>query len=81
MVTVTMVKTATRALWKYLVWRRCKRVSMLEHDKRLGECLQCVHLKYTNAPWKPFAVKCRLCGCYINLKTWCIDEKCPDERW
>lgn len=75
------VFTALRALYKYLVWRKCARVFPEVKQARMGECLGCEFVTW-NHTWLSFMrFKCEICGCYLRLKTWCIDEKCPLEKW
>lgn len=41
---------------------------------RLSICETCPH-------FKPKVRKCRLCGCFMDLKTTLAKAKCPDGRW
>ena len=81
MVTLTMIKTAFRALWRYVVWRKCKKVEPKIRDKRMHRCYECAELKWIDVPWFSFRLKCSVCGCFVRLKVWCIDEKCPVGKW
>lgn len=76
-----MAKSAFKALYKYLVWRKCQHVSKGVMRKRKWDCLACRHIKRYNVPFEVFHLKCTKCSCFINLKVWCIDETCPIGRW
>jgi hypothetical protein len=42
-------------------------------EKRLSTCETC--------PYKMHGNRCKLCGCFIILKSGIISESCPDGRW
>ena len=43
-------------------------------ESRLAICNECPFFNKTFA-------KCRICGCFMKLKTTLQDATCPDERW
>jgi hypothetical protein len=43
-------------------------------DKRLRICNGCVNL------FKPTG-NCKLCGCFVKVKTKLKNQKCPIEKW
>jgi tetratricopeptide (TPR) repeat protein len=49
-----------------------KRVDAATHQKRLETCAACPH--YTG-------LRCRLCGCFTNVKAWLPHEDCPIGKW
>jgi NAD-dependent SIR2 family protein deacetylase len=82
MVTPKMMISAVRALWKYVVWRKCKKVVWNVMNRRLYKCYHCPKMEHTIlSRWYSFGVRCSVCGCFIRLKVWCIDEKCPVGKW
>ncbi len=76
-----MVKSALFALYRYIVWRRCQRVNPEIRSIRFRECLLCKYISHKPHIFQFMRFRCIECGCYVNLKTWCIDEKCPMGRW
>lgn len=42
--------------------------------ERMDICLKCEHLFH---PTKT----CKKCGCFMGLKTWARDLKCPIDKW
>jgi hypothetical protein len=49
-------------------------VSAEVKNARLATCSACEHF---NAPTK----QCRLCGCYMTVKTQFSNMRCPEGRW
>jgi hypothetical protein len=43
-------------------------------ESRLAICRTCEH-------FKPKLEKCRLCGCFMRLKTELENARCPIEKW
>lgn len=81
MVRWTQVKFVLTALYKYLIWRKCEKVSPRVRADRILVCNTCPHLVRNIKVFHPFDHKCLVCGCYLKLKTWCIDETCPENKW
>ena len=75
------IKTACVALYQWLVWRKCKRVDKLTREYRLSICVTCPEFRYVMGGPNWMKYKCHHCGCYLKLKTWCIDQKCNLEKW
>lgn len=50
------------------------RASQSEIERRLAICKTCEH--FVDNP-----MKCRKCGCYLNLKTRLETEHCPIGKW
>jgi hypothetical protein len=51
-------------------------VDQAEQDRRLEICQKCDH-------YEPCAIRCKLCGCNLNLKTRLQSEtgQCPAGKW
>lgn len=58
--------------WYKFVKRGCELLPRESRDARLAKCKACDKLKHS---------RCQVCGCWVSLKTWCIDEKCPINLW
>ena len=43
-------------------------------ERRLAICNECPFFNKT-------FMKCRICGCFMKLKTTLLDASCPDHRW
>lgn len=50
------------------------KVSTEVREERLNICLSCDKL------YKPTR-SCKLCGCFMTLKTWMPAQKCPINKW
>jgi len=68
---ITMLFTFLRALY-YFLKRGCETLPKAKRDERLAMCKRCIHLKDH---------RCQLCGCWVALKTYCVDEHCPEIQW
>jgi len=66
------VKAAANELWEKNFAKY--KVSDEIQKERLNICLDCKHLK-------PTINQCQLCGCFMNMKTWMPDQKCPIDKW
>lgn len=42
--------------------------------ERFDICLDCENLK-------PTINQCQICGCFMNIKTWMPNQKCPIDKW
>lgn len=43
-------------------------------EERLNTCLDCEELfRPTNT--------CKMCGCFMDIKTWMPSQKCPMDKW
>ncbi|AGS80755.1 hypothetical protein LEP1GSC050_0015 [Leptospira phage vB_LbrZ_5399-LE1] len=51
--------------------------SMSESSSRLKECLLCEHLKESIK----YAEQCRVCNCFVRLKTKIQSQSCPKGKW
>lgn len=51
-----------------------EKVSPEVRESRYNICLSCEKLY---APTKT----CRLCGCFMNIKTWMPNQNCPVNKW
>lgn len=49
-----------------------RRVDAPTHAARSEQCARCRHLDGT---------RCRLCGCFADVKAWLPHEDCPVGRW
>jgi hypothetical protein len=49
-----------------------KTVPAAVQQQRLQTCAGCPH--HTG-------LRCRVCGCFTNLKTWLPHEHCPLDKW
>ena len=63
-----------KALYKS-IRAKCPRVLPEEREARLRICEQCQHYSFEGHP------RCMLCGCFLELKTWCKTEDCPKNLW
>lgn len=50
------------------------KVSQEVQKKRMSICESCDKL------YKP-TYTCKACGCFMNVKTWMGDQKCPLNKW
>jgi hypothetical protein len=50
------------------------KASASEIERRMDICRDCQH--FQESP-----MKCRKCGCYLNLKTRLETEHCPIQKW
>lgn len=75
------VISAFKALYRYVVWRKCTRVDKEVKTDRMNICFACEFCTWNNTILKFMRFKCEHCGCYLRLKTWCVDETCPLEKW
>ncbi len=66
-----MAVSAGRAMARF-VGSGCQRVSPEFHQQRLQVCANCTH--HTG-------LRCRLCGCFTNVKAWMRHEDCPIGKW
>ena len=66
-----MAVTATKAMAKF-VGSGGKKVAPELRQARLQTCATCEH--HTG-------VRCRLCGCFTNTKSWLPYEDCPLKKW
>jgi hypothetical protein len=66
-----MAFTAAGSMAKFL-GSGYKGVSRASYRKRLETCASCEH--HTG-------VRCRLCGCFTNVKAWMPHEECPGGKW
>ena len=55
---------------KMLEWR----VEPEVQKQRMDICLACDKL------YKPTS-SCKLCGCFMQVKTWMPDQNCPIDKW
>ena len=65
-----------RFLWALFKFIKSGCAIVSEHDrkKRLFTCYAC-------EDYDRDLVRCKVCGCFLVLKTWCAKEECPNERW
>lgn len=77
------VKSVLSALYKYIVWRKCKKAELSIRNIRMVQCYLCEHHNVKEKYISPSFMEstCNICGCYTKLKTWCIDEVCPEGKW
>lgn len=68
---LTMIKAFLIAWWQFMK-RDCDTMPREARTVRLNKCLSCAELKDK---------RCFICGCWVHLKTWCIDEECPRWKW
>jgi tetratricopeptide (TPR) repeat protein len=66
-----MAISAARSMTKFLK-SRMQTVTAETRQKRLRTCASCEHHTGT---------RCRICGCFTNLKTWLPHEDCPIGKW
>jgi len=50
------------------------KVSQEIHDHRWNICSTCDKL------WKPTS-SCKVCGCFMKIKTWMPNQRCPLDKW
>lgn len=50
------------------------RVAPEIQKERMDICLSCDKL------YRPTS-SCKVCGCFMQLKTWMPDQKCPIDKW
>jgi hypothetical protein len=67
-----MIPTFLRACWYFIFIRRGETLSNKDRNARIRICKACPELCDS---------RCKVCGCWVHLKTWCIDEHCPLELW
>jgi hypothetical protein len=80
--TIRRIYIAIKALYKFVVWSKCKKVTPFVSANRQQACMCCIHLKFNRRSLFEFdRFQCDECGCLIELKTWCIEEKCPLGKW
>jgi hypothetical protein len=70
--TINLLKNAGTAVSRWLQ-AGAKNVSSKEREERMSVCQRCAHLMPMN--------RCRLCGCFVKLKTWMATETCPEGKW
>jgi hypothetical protein len=58
--------------WYKFMRRGCERRTKLDRDLAMKACAACQYRK---------GARCGMCGCWVALKTWCIDEHCPAGKW
>jgi hypothetical protein len=68
---LSMAFSAARSMAKFL-GSGLKTVTPEVHQKRVQTCASCEH--HTG-------VRCRLCGCFTNVKTRMAHEECPIGKW
>ena len=68
---IIMVFNFILAVYKFLR-KGCARVHPKVRETRLSTCTCCLYLKNH---------RCWVCGCWVALKSWCIDEDCPKGYW
>jgi tetratricopeptide (TPR) repeat protein len=66
-----MAVSVTKSMARFL-GSGLKRVAPDVHQKRLRTCATCEH--HTG-------VRCRVCGCFTNVKAWLPHEDCPISKW
>ncbi len=66
-----MAYTALKSMVQF-VGTGCKTVAAETHRLRLQTCAECEH--YTG-------VRCRVCGCFADVKAWLPHEECPLGKW
>jgi tetratricopeptide (TPR) repeat protein len=66
-----MAFTAAKAMVQFL-GSGFKTVSRSIYKERLEECRTCVY--HTG-------VRCRVCGCFTNVKATLVNEACPKDKW
>jgi hypothetical protein len=50
------------------------KVSVETQKERFDICSTCEHLK-------PTSNQCKVCGCFMGIKTWMPNQKCPLDKW
>lgn len=50
------------------------KISVEEYEKRINICKTCEH-------FDSYKDKCKLCGCYMTMKTRLSGESCPVGKW
>ena len=48
--------------------------SSLQQSQRMEICKSCEHLTERLR-------RCRMCGCFMDAKTWLADQECPIGKW
>jgi hypothetical protein len=43
-------------------------------QERFSICLSCPYLE-------PVSNRCKKCGCFMGVKTWMMNQKCPIDKW
>ena len=66
-----MAVSATRAMMKY-IGSGLKSTPAELQQKRIATCQACEH--HTG-------IRCRICGCFTNVKTRMAHEQCPIGKW
>lgn len=50
------------------------KITVEEYEKRISICQQCEN-------FDKYKEKCKLCGCYMTMKTRLSGESCPINKW
>jgi tetratricopeptide (TPR) repeat protein len=66
-----MAISAAKSMAKFL-GSGCQTVSAATHKHRLDACAPCEH--HTG-------VRCKICGCFTEMKAWLPHEECPIGKW
>jgi hypothetical protein len=51
-----------------------KRLNRHARNERLKACHSCNDLNTSSS-------RCKVCGCFVRLKSWLPMEKCPNGKW
>lgn len=66
-----MIVTFIKAVY-FFMKRGGERVANSERNTRIRLCNGCEYLAFA---------RCTHCGCWVQLKTYLIDEHCPINKW